>query len=248
MEYSMYVCPECRRIFKVKGNDKTVRCNKCENSQLFDLHTKEESWRTYDAEMRDDIINSTIRQIEEKKTQDTEKVDIPKQESTPKNIEPPKDSRSTEGNGWGTNSFFSEDGSMSFQEEVVTKNTNTISLEATNAAEQQNSLPAVPTTNESAPKQRTRAARSPIDVYDEDKVLTIGEWLGSMFLLCIPIVRIVMFIIWISDSEKYGKNRKNWVIAKLIFTVTMLIVTFMLLKIIGTFVLAVLKAIIQSLF
>ena len=38
MEYSMYVCPECRKVFKVKGNDKKVKCNRCEDWDMMVDH------------------------------------------------------------------------------------------------------------------------------------------------------------------------------------------------------------------
>ncbi len=32
----MYVCPECRKVFKVKGNNKKVKCSQC-SKDIFDI-------------------------------------------------------------------------------------------------------------------------------------------------------------------------------------------------------------------
>ncbi len=60
MEYSMYVCPECRKIFKVKGNDKKVKCTQCENMMLKDLHEDVEDWKVYPKEKRDKLISDLL--------------------------------------------------------------------------------------------------------------------------------------------------------------------------------------------
>jgi len=60
MEYSMYVCPECRKVFKVKGNGKRVKCTKCADKLLIDLEIEEDKWVTYSRESKNSIIDEAI--------------------------------------------------------------------------------------------------------------------------------------------------------------------------------------------
>lgn len=62
--YSMYVCPECRKVFKVKGNDKKVKCSHCEGVHLKDLHIEEIVWKTYEKDQRDKIISNLLDEEE----------------------------------------------------------------------------------------------------------------------------------------------------------------------------------------
>ncbi len=62
--YSMYVCPECRKVFKVKGNDKTVKCSHCEGIHLKDMHIEETVWKTKGKEERDKIISDLLDEEE----------------------------------------------------------------------------------------------------------------------------------------------------------------------------------------
>ena len=47
-------------------------------------------------------------------------------------------------------------------------------------------------------------------------VLTVGNWVVTMLIMCVPIVNIVMLIVWAASSTE-NPNRKNWAIAQLIF-------------------------------
>ena len=47
-------------------------------------------------------------------------------------------------------------------------------------------------------------------------VLTIGNWIITMLIMCVPIVNIGMLIVWAASSTE-NPNRKNWAIAQLIF-------------------------------
>ena len=62
--YSMYVCPECRKVFKVKGNDKTVKCSHCEGIHLKDINVAETVWRTYGKNERDKVISDLLDEEE----------------------------------------------------------------------------------------------------------------------------------------------------------------------------------------
>lgn len=62
--YSMYVCPDCRKVFKVKGNDKTVKCSHCEGVHLRDLHIAEVDWKSYSKDQRDKTISDLLDEEE----------------------------------------------------------------------------------------------------------------------------------------------------------------------------------------
>jgi cytochrome c oxidase assembly factor CtaG len=49
-------------------------------------------------------------------------------------------------------------------------------------------------------------------------IMTVGSWVVTMLILCIPIVNIIMLIVWAAGSDD-NPNRKNWAIAQLIFFV-----------------------------
>jgi len=50
---------------------------------------------------------------------------------------------------------------------------------------------------------------------DNNRVLTIGEWLVTKFLMLIPIVNIILLIIW-SFNTSENVNKSNWAKATLI--------------------------------
>ena len=54
-----------------------------------------------------------------------------------------------------------------------------------------------------------------INKYNNSKVLSIGEWLITKFLILIPIVNIILLFIW-SFSKKENINKSNWAKATLI--------------------------------
>ncbi len=56
--------------------------------------------------------------------------------------------------------------------------------------------------------------------YDNDEPLSVGGWIGTLLVMCIPIVRLVMIFVW--GFGNGNTSRKNFAIAYLII---MLIVT-----------------------
>lgn len=56
MEDLVYICPECRKIFKVQGNDKIVKCAQC-SSKLIDTNVTMEEWSKYDPQKKEEIKN-----------------------------------------------------------------------------------------------------------------------------------------------------------------------------------------------
>ncbi|HNX38492.1 MAG TPA: hypothetical protein PL124_10350 [Candidatus Cloacimonadota bacterium] len=47
-------------------------------------------------------------------------------------------------------------------------------------------------------------------------IMTVGNWVVTILLMCIPLVNLIMLIVWASSSSE-NPNRKNWAIAYLIF-------------------------------
>ena len=64
MAYIMYVCPDCRKVFKVAGNGKRAKCNKCPDSLLIDMNITDDDWRSYDAGKRTEIISNLLDEPE----------------------------------------------------------------------------------------------------------------------------------------------------------------------------------------
>lgn len=112
MEYSMYVCPDCRKVFKVKGNDKKVKCTQCDNVLLKDLHEDVEAWKGYNKDKRDKLISDLLDEEEFEEAFE----EIEELEPEPEPIKINKESNNSKesgNNGWGASgSYFGADGSL----------------------------------------------------------------------------------------------------------------------------------------
>lgn len=71
-DFSMYVCPECKKVFKVKGSDKKVNCPQCKISTLVDLKIEYDEWNSLSKTTREDIIRVKLGKKESKSTSNTE--------------------------------------------------------------------------------------------------------------------------------------------------------------------------------
>ena len=60
----MYVCPSCRKIFKIAGVGKKAKCPKCIDFTLVDTSETEENWKTYDKDKRKKIIIDILDEAE----------------------------------------------------------------------------------------------------------------------------------------------------------------------------------------
>ena len=69
MDCSMYVCPECRKVFKVKGNNKKVKCSQC-SAGLLDMNVSMDAWNVIDKANKSNIIKNIL-------DKQTDKSDIP---------------------------------------------------------------------------------------------------------------------------------------------------------------------------
>ncbi len=52
--------------------------------------------------------------------------------------------------------------------------------------------------------------------YQPQSDMSIGEWVGTLILTCIPLVGFICLIVWAASSSDEKKSRKNWAIAQLI--------------------------------
>lgn len=56
----MYVCPKCRKLFKINGTGKKAKCPKCQDTILADLGIEEENWKTTGQQDKDNAISAAL--------------------------------------------------------------------------------------------------------------------------------------------------------------------------------------------
>lgn len=71
--------------------------------------------------------------------------------------------------------------------------------------------------------------------------VSIGTWLGIMFLSLIPCVNIVLLFVWAFADGK--ESRKNWAKAQLIFVAIMIAIEILVILFFGTAITALLYSI-----
>ena len=65
-----------------------------------------------------------------------------------------------------------------------------------------------------------------MDIKDNEKVLTVKDWIIIQIIMMIPIVNIIMWIKWLV-SDKTNQNLKNFLIASLVMLVIGAIIWFL---------------------
>lgn len=73
--------------------------------------------------------------------------------------------------------------------------------------------------------------------------MSIGAWIGTLILSCIPVVGLICLIVWCCSSDPAKKSRKNWAIAQLIIAAVMIV----LMIILGAVLSASIASIVNSL-
>lgn len=68
----------------------------------------------------------------------------------------------------------------------------------------------------------------PYQVTQNEEVVSVKEWLGTMALLLIPIVNLVLMFVW-AFSTDVKKSKSNFFKANLIFTAIILGIYFIIL-------------------
>lgn len=74
-------------------------------------------------------------------------------------------------------------------------------------------------------KAKPQASYSSYDQEPAPKVMGLGEWLLTIFLVCIPIVNLVMLIYWSAGNE-IDPNKKNYARAQLIIMAIGVVISF----------------------
>ena len=65
-----------------------------------------------------------------------------------------------------------------------------------------------------------------MDIKDNEKVLTVKDWIIIQIIMMIPIVNIIMWIKWLV-SDKTNQNLKNFLIVSLVMIVICMIILFL---------------------
>ncbi|MHA5060827.1 hypothetical protein [Cetobacterium somerae] len=65
-----------------------------------------------------------------------------------------------------------------------------------------------------------------MDIKNNEKVLTVKDWIIIQIIMMIPIVNIIMWIKWLV-SDKTNQNLKNFLIASLVMIVIGMIIWFL---------------------
>lgn len=60
MSFNMYICPECRKVYKINGFGKKAKCPKCSDAILVDTGMSEDAWKLSDAIKKKDIVSGLL--------------------------------------------------------------------------------------------------------------------------------------------------------------------------------------------
>ena len=63
---NMYVCPECRKAFKVKSSNKQIKCPKCPDAILSDMKIDAEEWGKINNDTKNAIIDANLNTSKDK--------------------------------------------------------------------------------------------------------------------------------------------------------------------------------------
>ena len=63
--------------------------------------------------------------------------------------------------------------------------------------------------------------------------MTVGRWMLTMLIMCVPIVNLIMLIVWAASSGPDNRSRKTWAIAQLIWMVIGIVLWILFIVIFG---------------
>ena len=75
----------------------------------------------------------------------------------------------------------------------------------------------------------------------ENEVITVGDWMVTMLLMCIPIVNLILLCVWAFGSDA-PLSKRNWAKAQLIWTLIAVILSIVLVIIFGAAIAALVAA------
>ena len=66
-----------------------------------------------------------------------------------------------------------------------------------------------------------------------DTDMSVGDWLITLILTCIPFVGFICLIVWAVSSSPEKRSRKNWAIAQFILSIILIVITILFVSCIG---------------
>ena len=72
--------------------------------------------------------------------------------------------------------------------------------------------------------------------------MSVGAWVGTMLLTCIPVVGLICMIVWAVSSSPEKRSRKNWAIAQFIILLIVIVLIYVLYAVVGISLLSILSA------
>lgn len=84
-----------------------------------------------------------------------------------------------------------------------------------------------------------RPAAAPATTTD----MSVGAWIGTLLLTCIPIVNLICLIVWAVSSSPEKRSRKNWAIAQFVVFLIGIVLSVFLYSVIGVSLLSALSSV-----
>lgn len=72
--------------------------------------------------------------------------------------------------------------------------------------------------------------------------MSVGAWVGTMLLTCIPVVGLICMIVWAVSGSPEKRSRKNWAIAQFIILLIVIVLIYVLYAVVGISLLNILSA------
>lgn len=84
-----------------------------------------------------------------------------------------------------------------------------------------------------------RPAAAPATTTD----MSVGAWIGTLILTCIPVVNLICLIVWAVSSSPEKRSRKNWAIAQFVVILIGIVLSVFLYSVIGASLLSALSSV-----
>ena len=84
-----------------------------------------------------------------------------------------------------------------------------------------------------------RPAAAPATTTD----MSVGAWIGTLILTCIPIVNLICLIVWAVSSSPEKRSRRNWAIAQFVVFLIGIVLSVFLYSVIGVSLLSALSSV-----
>ena len=84
-----------------------------------------------------------------------------------------------------------------------------------------------------------RSAAAPATTTD----MSVGAWIGTLILTCIPVVNLICLIVWAVSSSPEKRSRKNWAIAQFVVILIGIVLSVFLYSVIGVSLMSALSSV-----